>query len=82
MEGIIPASVFVEVYKLNASNERTYIGSDTITLNTSRVGIYSLAASPVAISAVDEHVEISVYTDSSCFQLISQMDVMHALLEF
>ena len=61
-------------------NDKTNIGSDTIVLGNG-IGIYSLA-SPVTISAVEEEMEIMVYTDNNCVQMITQLAVKPILFEF
>jgi len=77
-----PDSVFIEANLFDASGERTYIGSDTIALNASGAGIYSLAASPVTIGATNEYAEILVYADSSCTRLVTQLIVSPAIFKF
>ena len=72
--GVFPDTVFIEVNKVAASNVQTCICSDTITLDATGVGTYSLT-SPVAISTADEHLEIIVYTDSSRVEEVSRLHV-------
>ena len=81
-EGAFPASVFIEVTKLTASDSQAYISSGTINLNTSGTGTYSLAAPPVAISTAGDRVRISVYSDDSRVQLIYQLYINHMSLVF
>jgi len=59
-----------------------YVSSETVVLNSSGVGIYSFAASPVVIGAVDEYAEILVYTDSSRVQLVARLIVRPVSFEF
>ena len=74
--------MFIEVNKIDASNEKTNVGSSSITIDTSGVGTYSLA-SPISISAEEgEQVEILVYTNSSKVQLVTRLLVKPVLFEF
>jgi hypothetical protein len=79
-EGVIPDSVYVAINKFDSSGDQTQVLSDTITIDANGSGVVSLAATPVTIKNKEEHVEISVYADSSCTRLVSQMNVMHVLL--
>ena len=80
-EGVLPDSVLIEVNKFDVSNVKEYMTSDTIPLNTSGVGTYSLAVSPLAI-AVDEYVEILVYTDENRARLITRLIIRPATFQF
>ena len=80
-DGILPDSVFIEVNTFDASDDKTFIDFDTVTLDSSGVAVYSIS-SPVSIDAEGEYAEISVYTDSSCVQLITRLIVRPVLLAY
>jgi hypothetical protein len=80
-EGTFPADVFIEIYVTDPFGEKTHIISNTVTINTSGIGIYSLAASPVSIG-VDEYAEILVYTDNNGIQLITALVIRPAVFVF
>ena len=81
-EGSSPNSVFIEVNTFDASDEKTYLCSDTVVINTSGVGTYSLGASPAELDAEGEYAEILVYTDNSRVQLVTRLVVRPILFDF
>jgi len=81
-DGVLPDSVFIEVNTFDASDDRTFIEFDTVTVDSSGVAVYSIS-SPVSIAAEgDEYAEISVYTDGSSVQLITRLIVRPVLFEY
>ena len=73
---IFPDSIFIEVSKVNTTSKvNTFIDSKTITLDPTGVGIYSFAASPIVVSALEEQIEILVYRDDSRAKLIEHIVV-------
>ena len=64
-EGMIPTSVFMRVNKITESNRRDYIVSDTILLDSSGVGKFSFADTPIVLDMAGNYAEVLVYTDSS-----------------
>jgi len=82
-EGILPDSVFIEVNKVSAESGMTTVAADTVELDASGVGIYSIDT-PVSISATGEYeyIKIFVYTDDSFMQKVTQLTVRPILLEF
>jgi len=63
-------------------DEETLMSSNTVALNASGMGIYSLGASSIAISGVDEYVKILVFADHTRAQLIAKLIVRPVLIEF